>query len=200
MKVYSQNVYIWLILLLISACTPAATLTKEVVTIETRPASTGKYHPLNTRTMIEEIDTVLAAVESGNKQELINLFHYSSIACMTVNALGGPPPCRAGEAEGTIVEVLPILGPEGSYLWKDEISSWTGPEAVGLFAIYQVSDSVFSDENYPKGDYGIILVGDENTSHIVLHARNGRIVRLDYPAALDEILARDASKIILSPK
>ena len=119
---------------------------------------------------------------------------------MTVNALGGPPPCRAGEAEGTIVEVLPILGPEGSYLWKDEISSWTGPETVGLFAIFQVSDIVFSDENYPKGDYGIILVGDENASHIVLHVRNGRIIRIDYPAALDEILARDASEIILPPK
>ena len=150
--------------------------------------------------MIVEIDAVLAAVESGNKQELINLFHYSSIACMTVNALGGPPPCRAGEAEETIVEVLPILGPEGSYLWKDEISSWTGPEAAGLFAIYQVSDSVFSDENYPRGDYGIILVGDENTSNIVLHVRNGSIVRIDYPSALGEILARDASKITLSPK
>jgi hypothetical protein len=76
MKVYSQIIILWLILLLISACAPVATPTQDVVTIERQPTSTGKYHPLDTRTMIEEIDAVLAAVESGNKQELINLFHY----------------------------------------------------------------------------------------------------------------------------
>ncbi len=45
---------------------------------------------------------------------------------MTVHALGGPPPCRKGEAEGTVVEVLPSRGPEGSFMRKDEVGNWLG--------------------------------------------------------------------------
>ena len=185
---------------LVSACLPMATPTPAATVLAPSPTSAEKYHSVFTPTRIEEIDTVLDAVESGNPQELRDLFSYTTIACMTVNALGGPPPCRDGEAEGSLVEVLPILGPEGSYLWKDEVSNWPGLEVAGLYAVYQVSDTVFSDENFPKGNYGMILVGEENESGVVLHVTDAGIVRIDYPTALDEILERDAERVILAPK
>lgn len=210
MKMRSPIICLLFVASIMSACSSIATPTQEFTTQltpieqatapEPQPTLAETYHSLDTRTGIAEIDTVLAAVESGDAQELRNLFHYTTTACMTVNALGGPPPCREGEAEGTLVEVLPILGPEGSYLWKDEISNWTGLEVTALFAVYQVSDSAYSDEYYPKGDYGIILIGGENKSNIVLQVSNEGIVRIDYPTALDEILARDASEVILAPK
>jgi len=66
--------------------------------------------------------------------------------------------------------------------------------------VYQVSDTVFSDENFPKGNYGIILAGEENDLSVVLHITDARIVRIDYPTSLDEILERDAERVILAPK
>jgi len=200
MKPYSQIICFLLFAFFAPACVPMTTPTQETTAPEPQPTLAEKYHSLSTRTGIEEIDIILAAVESGDPQELHTLFSFTRTACMTVHALGGPPPCREGEAEGTVVEVLPSLGPEGSFMRKDEIGNWQGLGAVGLYAVYRVSDRAYSDEYYPKGDYGIILVGGENRSNFVLQVSHEGIVRIDYPAALDEILARDASEVILAPK
>ena len=191
---------------LASACLPMATPTPVVPVLAPSPTSAEKYHSLDTPTTLEEIDTILAAVNSNDKQKLTDLFSYSTIACKTiVNGLGGPPPCPEGLADGTLVEVLPVLSSEGYYLYKDEISNWPGLDVAGLYAVYQVSETVYSDENFPKGDYAIILVGKENHPSIVLHLTDARIVRINYvfdnsPGALAEILARDASEVILVPK
>ena len=149
---------------------------------------------------MEEIDTILAAVNSKDKQDLTDLFSYTTIACRTIYALGRPPPCREGEAQGMLVEVLPILGPEGTYLWKDEINNWPGLDPVGLYAVYKVSESAYSAENFPKGNYGIILVGEVNDLNAVLQVTNAGIVIIDYPIAIDGILERDAEQVILAPK
>lgn len=204
MKAYLQLVGLWVVLLLISSCAPVATPTQEVTAIKPQPTSTEKYHSLDTRTGIEEIDIVVAAVESSDPQNLRDLFDYSTLACMTVYALGGPPPCREGEAEGTLVEVLPTLGPEGSYLYKDEIGNWPGLEVKGLYAVYQVSDSAHSDQYYPKGDYGAILVGQEDGPNVVLQIKDEGIVRMDFlldvsPSELTATLEREAAELILAP-
>lgn len=119
MKVFSQIVCLWLVLLVLSACALAATPTEESATLAPQSTSTtDKFHSLDTRTGIQEVDAVLDAVESGDPQKLRDEVHYSTLACKTVNALGGPPPCQEGEAEGTLVEVLPILGSEGGHCAK----------------------------------------------------------------------------------
>ena len=200
MRRITQLTNLLFVAFLASACIPIATPTPAATALVSLPTSAEKYHSLDTPTTIEEIDTILAAVNSSDKQKLTNLFSYTTIACKTVNALGGPPPCREGEAEGTLVEVLPILGPEGTYLWKDEISNWPGLDVVGLYAVYEVSKSAYSDENFPKGNYGMILVGEENDLNVVLQVTDAGIVRLDYPTSLDEILERDAERVILAPK
>jgi len=206
MKPYPQICFLLLVALLASSCLPMATPTPAATAPEPQPTSAEKYHPLFTPTRIEEIDIILDAVESGDSQELRNLFSYTTIACKTiVNALGGPPPCRDGEAEGTLVEVLPGLSSEGYYLYKDEISNWPGLDVAGLYAVYQVSESAYSDENFPKGDYAMILVGKENQPGIVLHITDAGIVRIDdilddAPDALQAVLERDAERVILAPK
>ena len=205
MKVYTPFLYLWLVVLLSSACAPTATPTQLATVPELQPTSAGDFHSLDTRTGIQEIDRVLAALESGHKQELLDSIRYSAIDCMTINALGGPPPCRDGEAEGTSVDVLPVLGPEGTYLWKDESNNWPGLAVNGLYAVYRVSDSAYSDQYFPKGDYGIILVGEEDDPGIVLQIAEDGIVRIDYvmdnlPSALPNILEHDAVEVILAPK
>ena len=205
MKKYLLVVFV----VILSACSPAITSTpvQEIATeIAPTPAPVStalKYYPLDTMTQIEEIDLILYAVASGDTQELINLFDYTTTACKTVNALGGPPPCREGEAEGTMVEVLPFLGSEGSYLRKDEVSNFPGLNVTGVYAIYQVSETAYSEENFPKGDYGIMLTAPVNLPNIVLQIKNGQIVRIDYvfdPASVETLLQRDAANFALPPK
>jgi len=193
----------------VNAEQPQLTVTSEVNTEQPQPtqASTSptlKYYPLDTVTQIEEIDLILVAVASGDAQAVRNLFGFSTIACKTVvNALGGPPPCRAGEKEGTMVEVLPFLGSEGSYLRKDEVGNFPGLTVTGVYAIYDVSETAYSEENFPKGDYGIMLTAPENLPNIVLQIKNGQIVRIDYvfdPSSVETILQRDAANFVLPPK
>ena len=192
--------------LLASACLPMTTPTPAATAPVPLPTSAEKYYSFDSPTTMEEIDTILAAVNSNDKQKLTDLFGYTTIACKTiVNGLGGPPPCREGEADGTLVEVLPVLSHEGYYLYKDEISNWPGLDVAGLYAVYQVSESAYSDENFPKGDFAVILAGNENIPRIILHITNKGIVRMDdildnAPDALQAVLERDAERVILAPK
>jgi len=202
----TQITNLFFVAFLASACLPMATPTPAAIALAPSPISAEKYHSLDTPTTIEEIDVILAAVNSNDKQKLTDLFSYITIACKTiVNALGGPPACREGEAEGTLVEVLPVLSSEGTYLWKDEVSNWQGLDVVGLYAVYEVSESAYSDENFPKGDYAVLLVGKENQPGIVLHIKDAGIVRIDYilddaPGAFQAVVERDAERVILAPK
>jgi hypothetical protein len=206
MRRITQLTNLLFVAFLASACIPIATPTPAATALVPSPTSAEKYHSLDTLTTMEEIDTILAAVNSNDKQKLTDLFSYTTIACKTVvNGLGGPPACREGEAEGTLVEVLPVLSSEGTYLHQDEISNWPGLDVAGLYAVYQVSESAYSEENFPKGDYAMILVGKENQPGIVLHITDAGIVRIDdilddAPDALQAVLERDAEHVILAPK
>lgn len=199
MKGYIQIVFMALLVLTNAACSP---VTPAVPT--SGPISTEGYHPLATRTGIAEIDSVLAVVASGDDQELRSLIQFTNAKCTQAEGLGGPPKCRAGESQGTPVEVLPFLGSEGSFLRKDEIADWQGIDMIGLYAIYEVSSEVTVEEYYPAGQYAILLLGEAGQSPVVLRVRNGRIVRVDYvldgsPEALQATLQREAAKVILPP-
>ena len=197
MKRYIQIVSAVFLIAEIVACTPivAATSTLQPTLIET-------YYPLTIRTGIEEIDHILDA--SGDVQKLRSLIQFTSARCTKLDGLGGPPNCLPHEGKGTPVDVLPFLGPEGSFLRKDEIENWQGFEASGIYAIYEISIDAFFDENYPAGQYAILFVGKENQPAISLRVSNGRIVRVDYifdnsPESLGAILQREAARLILAP-
>jgi len=122
---------------------------------------------------------------------------------MTVNALSGPPPCRAGEIEGTMVEVLPLLSGEGTFLHADDADNFQGFSVKGIYAIFQNSADAYSEEYYPVGEYTILLVGDETLPGIALRIDAGKIVRIDYlfdASSFESILQRDASYIVLEPR
>jgi len=201
MKNHHLKILLLLAMFLLNACSSvsAPATPRQNIT----PLAALKYHPLDTRTGLPTIDVVLEAVSSGDPQKLINLFGYISTACKTVNALGGPPPCRAGEAEGTIVEVLPSLGPEGSFLRKENETSFPRLNVAGIHAIYQVSESAYSEgDYYPAGDYGIMLIATGNSPRYILQIKGGKIIRIDYifePSSFNEILERDAASLILKP-
>lgn len=159
------------------------------------------FYPISTRTGIGDVDAVLAAVESGDPQQLRDLIRFTSVACTKAEGLGGPPKCQDDEADGALVEVLPFLGPEGHFLRAAEVSDFPGVDVTDLYAVYKVSDAAYSEEAYPAGEYAVMFVGDENQPGIVIQIRDG-IVRIDYlylPVSLDETIQRDASELILAP-
>jgi hypothetical protein len=194
---------LWLVVLSLAACAPVATATPaRDILPSTQLTQDVQYHPLNTLTNVPEIDVIIGAVAGSDPQELRNLFEYTKTACMTVHALGGPPPCRENEAEGTVVEVLPSLGPEGSFLRKDEAENFPALEVKGLYAIYRVPEAAFSDPNYPAGDHTIVYVGEGNNPDIVLQVTNGKIVRIDYILGYpesNELLPKGVSDFLLEP-
>jgi hypothetical protein len=165
--------------------------------------SQGTYS-LETRTGIEDIDNVLAAVASGDRSELESLIQYTTAPCTTLEGFGGPPKCRDGEAEGTLVEALPMIGSEGGFIRKEEIDIWTGVDAASLFAVYQVAEEGVEEEYYPRGEYAVVFLPNENGVGVTLRILDGRIVRVDYPfyASLQELknlVEQDASEVILMP-
>jgi hypothetical protein len=181
------------------ACASAPPITPEAT-----PTATGEFHPLTVRTRIEEIDNIVDVVEDTDMESLRSLINFTNTKCTRAEGLGGPPKCREGEEDGMPVEVLPIFGPEGHFLHKEDIEDWTGVEADGLYAIYEVSSEVVSEPDYPSGKYAVMFVEKENQSVISLRVDNGRVVRVDYlfdtsPEELNGWLEREASKVILPP-
>ena len=195
---------IFAVLLLIAgmtACSPKMPENEESGAVP-QPTLAEPVHALTTRTGIEEIDRILDA--SADVRKLRSLIQFTSTRCTKLDGLGGPPKCLQGEEEGTPVEVLSFLGPEGSYLRKSEIGNWQGFEVSGIYAIYKVSSNAYSDENNPAGHYAILFVGKENQPAISLRVRDGRIVRVDYVFDvsrewLGSILEREAASFILAP-
>jgi hypothetical protein len=212
-KIFHQVTGLFLFVLL-TACLPATSdmqtpstdsvIAEPVDTLVPQAPSAGKYHSLDGRTGIEEIDVILAALESGDPENLRALVSFTSTVCTHAEGLGGPPKCLRAEEEGTTVDVLPFLGGEGSFIRKNEIGDWQGIDASAVYAVYRVSENAYSDEHYPAGEYAILVIESETGFGTSIHVGNGGIVRVDTifdisADALNSVLERDASEIILSP-
>jgi hypothetical protein len=168
------------------------------------PDSQGTYS-LETRTGLEEIDHVLAVVASGDRAQLESMIEYTTAPCTKQDGLGGPPKCREGEVEGTLFDVLPSISSEGSFIRKEEIAAWTGVNAEALFAVYRVSEDGAEEEYYPRGEYAIVFLSNENGTVVTLRILEGEIVRVDYSfyesmQDLQSWVEQDASEVILMPK
>lgn len=183
------------VILLIASCSPLST-PPGVQTAELD-------YSLNATTGIAEVDDVIAAVASGDRQRLISLIKYTSAPCTNAEGLGGPPKCRAGEAEGTVSEVLPFLSSEGHHLRKDEIEQWQDVDATGLYAIYRVAEQTAVEEYFPAGEYAVILKRPDGLA-TSLRIADGGIVRVDdifevTQSSLESLIQRDAVEVILEP-
>lgn len=183
-------------MIVLSACASAAP-----TQIQSTEPPVADFHPLSTRTGVADVDAILAAVESGDPQQLRDLIRFTTVGCTKTDGLGGPPKCQDDEVEGTLVEVLPFLGSEGHFLRKADIMNFSGVNAVGVYAVYKVSNAAFSEDAYPAGEYAVVFISQENQPDIVVQIRAG-IVRIDYlfpPISLGDVVQRDSTELILAP-
>src|SRR5574339_409121 len=85
------------------ACAPVTPAATKVATAPPA-ASASQYHPLTTRSGVAELDPVLDAAASGKVEMLRSRIQFTQAECTWREGLGGPPRCREGEEEGTVVE------------------------------------------------------------------------------------------------
>lgn len=148
---------------------------------------------------VPHLDELVSAVSSGSTDDLLALVQFSSLPCTRKEGLGGPPKCLADETEGTLVDVLPILGPEGGHIRRSEFSSWPGIGAAQLYAAFRTSEGMYSDEFFPAGEFGVAFLLPDKASVVVFQVTEDGIVRLDYPAlpSIEDILKDN--EIVLGP-
>jgi hypothetical protein len=149
-----------------------------------------------------ELDAIVEAAVDGDAQDLRQFIDYTEAPCTLAEGLGGPPKCPEGEQEGTPVEVLPILGPEGGFIPEAEIDDWAGLEVSELYAAYEVSEAAFRDAHHPAGEYALVFAGAPDAGTCVtLQVRQGRIVRIDYGTSCPpEIGAEDVERYLATPR
>ncbi|UCD98321.1 MAG: SH3 domain-containing protein [Chloroflexota bacterium] len=178
---------------------PSATPAEEVSGVMVHEVL---VHQADVRTGLDEVDQIIDVVLAGDRNAFRQKIKFTTTGCTHVMALGGPENCREGEAEGTLIEVLPFLGPgEGSQLRRDEIGNWQGLDIAGLYTVYRLSDEAYSTEDYPAGEYGIVFRSKDPNTLVTLQVENGAILRIDFtfgtPPELD--FERNAEEIILAP-
>ena len=137
-------------------------------------------YPPETRTGVTELDNIIDEVLAHDFEALRGLTDFTVIACTHVEGLGGPPKCAPNEVEGTLLEVVPFLGPEGHHKRDAEYQEWSGPDVLGLLAVYRVSSEAYSDEAYPAGEFALVFLDGNGAVDLTLQVRQGRVVRYDY--------------------
>lgn len=148
---------------------------------------------------IPHFDDLVAAVESGSTEKLVSLVDFRSLPCTMQEGLGGPPQCLPDEVEGTLVEVVPFIGPEGHHIRRSVLETWPGIGEAHLYAAFRTSNSTFTSEEYPAGDYGVAFLLEDQVTVVVFRITEGGIVRVDYTFVDDMNDVLEDSEVLLGP-
>jgi hypothetical protein len=152
-------------------------------------------------TGVLELDKIVDAALRGDTDGLKSLMKFNPVKCTLAEGLGGPPKCQEGEQDGAVVEAFPMLDSEGHFLRKADLESWNGLDVSALFAVYEVSASAFSDENYPAGQYALVFVAADQVTSWTLQVDQGNIIRMDhgfgFPPSIPD---RNVLRFLIEPR
>ena len=182
------------------ATVPAPTLEPTAVASATVPAPGESFYPPDTRTGIEIVDQVIEAFLAGDREQLRSLVHYTVTGCTHADGLGGPPKCEADQAEGTQVEVFPVLGPEGTFVERENIAGVFPEGDYALYAVYRVGADAEEYDYWPAGDFGVVFVDRAEGGGLTILVDEAEIVRINYTfPGQDLIPGRGVGGFILGP-
>jgi hypothetical protein len=152
--------------------TTTATLTTTSTTTTTRTATTSAS-PSRTSsppasgtpgandgpTDDDEINDVIAEIEAGDTDALVDRVQTVALECTTAPGAGGPPQCETGEDEGSEVNVFPFAACEGEHIREADIEAFLQRELIDaepeLYAVFEISDD--GTDEFPRGDWGILF-------------------------------------------
>jgi hypothetical protein len=199
--VFGRYVMIMTVLsLMVSACAPEAPTnaanTEALPSTQADPNSAIK----------DELAPIVKAMLGGTISDQLALIEYTQTACANVEGLGGPPHCPEGIAEGTTVQVFPILGSEGSFIKPEEMQQvLTNVPVNSLYAVYRVTPNPNLESYYPQGEYAMLFERDVNGQQLplIVLVAGGKIVRIDFDrgvSAADLLKEIPAKQVIVSPQ
>ena len=130
---------------------------------------------------VPDVDRVADAVKARNVPALFGLVAYEQLAC-TPQADGatGAPLCRAGEADGTVVDAVRIaIQCQDSYLRPGDVENALqhlvdpGPNVYAAFKV---------PETWESGEYAVVLSSSGQGRPVAaeLVIEGGKIIALDF--------------------
>jgi hypothetical protein len=152
--------------------------------------------PNTSRYGVDFVDKVLDSLLNDKGGSITSLVSYIKAPCTTKEGLGGPPKCAAGEADGTQLDVLPVLGMEGGFIRKSDTVLNDLPGQVELLGIFAVKTDFKPEQYYPAGNYGIVLRVKSTAQMVVLRVTSAGIVRKDLAAAFPDNSSPDLDTYI----
>jgi hypothetical protein len=145
--------------LLLAGAGAAAACASTAESPEHTPAATPTSAARETGTAA--LDAIIAAAVRGDTAALQAAIQYTPTACITTpQGIGAPPFCRAGEAEGTKVDVIPLAQCEGFFARSDELRMDALAGAATLYAVYRASAA----DQFPPGKYWAIFARSNASS------------------------------------
>lgn len=180
------------------------------ITVRTAPASEA------TRAVVTgdpPVDQVIAAALASDNIELAGLVGYQKVACKKGSAEqpGDPPACRDNEADGTLVEVLPVTAScDGGWVRPEQVpDSFSLDLPRGKPAMLAVMKPKATPATFGGGfgaDEAVVFRtgthGDGSAMGVALHLRNGRVVWIeaDCKNLLELIAPERVGTFIIDPK
>jgi hypothetical protein len=159
-------------------------------------------HPPETRTGIEEVDAVIAALINADPEALVALLRYSAVACVPEHeGIGSRPVCADDEPPNTLVEVLPGSVCEGYYTRPAEAEAQVRALAEEWRQLYAV---VLNPEPNPESPferhtYNVIFATAAYDPFLLeLGAGDGGITRISYNCGIPPV-PEDPGLIVLPP-
>lgn len=131
--------------------TPTSTAIATIAPVPTRTATavaTATATPTSAATStaagsreysgLPAVDAIISAVLSGDLDRVLSFVQLRSVACGPQAGIGSPPPCPAGQPNGTPVPVFPVATCEGEWRSESVLRPTVQPllNSPELYAVY----------------------------------------------------------------
>lgn len=146
-----------------------------------RPTIEVPLYPQEVRTGVAEVDRVIEYFLVRKYEWRRELVRTLVAACTTEEFVVGPPPCQAGQAAGTRVEVFPYRQYRAmKYVTPEELDAFLEFPLGGLFAVYRGPEGGFEEEWAPAGEYSVVFVSAEGELGVEVAIDGGQVVRIEF--------------------
>jgi hypothetical protein len=158
-------------------------------------------HPQEVRTGVEPVDRVLQIFLAQAFDQRMDLIRTLTTGCTTTEYFVGPPLCRAGQVEGTPVEVFPYRMYRASHFAaSDELETLLEFPLEGLYAVHKIPEATFKETWWPAGEYSVVFASAEDDLGVEVVIEGGQVVRIEFwPLTPVEVLNGAEFEYLLAP-
>lgn len=159
------------------------------------------------RTGVPEVDRIIEAILNQDVDALAGLVRYQQEECSTSDSsdIPEPPRCKAGQADGSLVDVFLSGACKPSYVTREEVPDFlslnVGETELSVYAVYRTESNPGLD-----WDHRIVFHGPEGREDVrgaEIGVENGGIASFTFPCSsitgLVHFLESDGAEVILPP-